>query len=82
MTDRTEMEANRAAGLRARHETREARAVRKAEEALAKAAREFAHAINSDLGEWSVGECRTFLRQFAAECQPLARQIGAEETPS
>lgn len=75
--DRAPFREAREAGLTKRNEAREARAIRKAEEGLIKEAKTFAQAIDSDLGEWTNEECRKFLRQFAAECQTLIREIGA-----
>lgn len=74
--DRTEMAEARTAGLRARHETREARAVRR------RVAEQIAVAIETFLEDPHPpnGECETcaLTHQLAS----VARRIGAEETPS
>jgi hypothetical protein len=78
VTDRAEMDAARTAGLRARHETREARAVRRqvAEEiALAIEARRDSAKSLTEVMAMSIHAALT----TAAD---VARQIGAEETPS
>lgn len=87
MTDeRAQMQANRAAGLRARHETREARAVRRqvAEEIAARLdwiVTNITGALDTVKGTPQLEVVSAGLRAYEHSAQ-IARQIGAEETPS
>jgi len=69
VSDRDAFRENRAAGLRARHETREARAIRK------QVAEEIAQAIEANQDEIGDGE----QREIFADMATLAREIGAQE---
>lgn len=70
--DREAFQANRSAGLRARHETREARAVRR------RVAEEIAAAIEAEAAADPYRVVRCLSLKYAAK---IARRIGAEETP-
>ena len=70
--DRQEFAANRDAGLRARHETREARAVRK------QVAEEIAVAIEAKASDTSYSEPEEVTEHLLAAAQ-TAREIGSKE---
>lgn len=76
--DRAQMQANRTAGLRARHETREARAVRR------QVAEEIADAIEAMRRKpVTISEAmRRSPADYLASAAEIARQIGAEEAPN
>ena len=73
MTDREEMQANRAAGLAKRHETRQERAIRR------EVAEEIAQAIEVEEGfkpDCTCSEC-----DIAGRHARIAREIGSKGAP-